>query len=122
MNYGMNSRRNSARQVRQQQRLDAGFLSEHFPEVVGIVVSMMYSQKGMLNSLPRTVNFYPGSCALFKIDCLTWGCVDGGFDLTYVITSMIKSRRETSKGEISCEGSPSPDHSTITYEITVKYA
>ncbi len=123
MNFGMNSRKNAARQERQQQRLDAGFMSKQFPEVAGIVISMMYSQKGIQkSSLSRTVNFYPGSYALFKIDCLNLDCVDGGFDLTYVITSMIRSRSATGKGELSCEGGHLADHSAIAYEVSIKYA
>jgi hypothetical protein len=119
----MNSRKNSARMEREQRKLDAGFMSARFPEVASIVISMMYNQKGIQNSLPRVVNFFPGSYALFRIDCLNKQCVDGGFDLTSVITGMIRNRKKATKGNLSCEGDGlSADHSTIDYEVAIQYA
>lgn len=123
MNTSMNSRKNAARMGRRQRKLDAGFVDAQFPEVAGIVINMIYSQRGILKSLPRVVSFSPGSSALFRIDCLHKECVDGGFDLTQVLTGMIRNRREAAKGELSCEGaSPSADHSTIAYEVAIQYA
>lgn len=122
MNHSVNSKKNSARIERQQRKLDAGFVSEQFPGVTGIVVKMTYTQRGILKSLPRVVNFFPGSYALFRIDCLNKECIDGGFDLTQVISGMIRNHRGAAKGNLSCGGnSPSADHSTITYEVSVQY-
>lgn len=125
MNNSMNSRKNAARIERQERRVEAGFVSAQFPEVAGIVISMMYNQRGIAKSLPRVVNFFPGSYALFRVDCLSRGCADGGFDLTQVITGMIRNRRETAKGELSCEGNdptPTAGHSSIVYEVAIQYA
>ncbi|MEK7332375.1 MAG: hypothetical protein AAB017_03265 [Nitrospirota bacterium] len=119
----MNSRKNVARAERLQRRVDAGFMAKQFPEVTSIVISMMYNQKGIQKSLPRTVNFFPSSYALFRVDCLSKDCADGGFDLTQVITAMVRNHREATKGELSCEGnSPSADHSAIAYEVAIQYA
>ena len=107
---------------RRQRKLDAGLVDAQFPEVSGIVINMMYNQKGIQKSLPRVVNFFPGSSAFFRIDCLNKECVDGGFDLTQVITGMVRNRKEAAKGDLSCEGDgPSADHSTIAYEVAIKY-
>jgi hypothetical protein len=123
MNHSVNSRKSAARTERLQQRVDAGFVSAHFPEVDSIVINMLYSQRGIQKSLPRIVNFFPGSYALFRIDCLNKDCFDGGFDLTEVITAMIRNRRGTAKGELSCEGNgSSTDHSAIVYEVTIQYS
>jgi len=123
MNFSMNSRKNAARIERRQRKLDAGLVDTQFPEVAGIVISMIYSQRGIQKSLPRVVNFFPGSYALFRIDCLNKECVDGGFDLTQIISGMIRNRREAAKGDLSCEGNvPSADHSTIAYEVAIQYA
>ena len=119
----MNGRKNAARIERQQQKVDAGSVSTHFPEVARIVVSMTYNQRGIAKSLPRVVNFFPGSSALFRIDCLNKECIDGGFDLTQVITGMISSRRDAAKGDLSCQGDgPSIGHSTIAYEVAIQYS
>jgi hypothetical protein len=123
MNYSINSRKTAARIARQQRKLDAGFMAAQFPEVASIVINMTYNQRGILKSLPRVVNFFPGSYALFRVDCLNKQCADGGFDLTQVITRMVRNRKEASKGDLSCEGDgPSADHSTIAYEVAIQYA
>jgi hypothetical protein len=123
MNNSINNRKNVARTERMQQRLDAGLVATHFPEVASIVISMIYSQRGLQKSLPRIVNFFPGSYALFRVGCLNKDCVDGGFDLTQVITAMVQNRKEAAKGELSCEGNgTSADHSAIVYEVAIQYA
>jgi hypothetical protein len=122
MNNSMNNKRNVARAERQQQRVDAGHMAEHYPQVGLIAITMTYSQRGIAKSLPRTVNFFPGSYALFTVSCLNKDCVDGGFDFTQIITGMIGRRRETTKGELSCEGNGlSADHSNIEYEVAIQY-
>jgi hypothetical protein len=119
----MNYRRNPRRMERAQQKLDAGVVATHFPEVASIVVSMTYNQRGILRSLPRTVNFFPSSCAFFRVDCLNKECVDGGFDLTQVITTMIGNHKKSAKGDLSCEGNgPAADHSAIVYQVAIQYA
>jgi hypothetical protein len=123
MNSSMNARKNAARLARRQRKLDAGFVDAQFPEVAGIVIRMNYSQRGIQKSLPRVINFFPGSYALFRIDCLNKECVDGGFDLTQVITEMIRNRSKAAKGDLGCEGNaPSAGHSTIAYEVAITYA
>ena len=118
----MNSRKNAARTERIQQRVEAGFMAAQFPEVASIAVNMTYNQRGIAKSLPRIVNFFPGSYALFKIDCLNKDCVGGGFDLTQIITAMITNHRKSAQGDLSCEGEgPSAGHSGIVYEVAIEY-
>jgi hypothetical protein len=117
------SRNNQARLEKNQERLDAGLMSKHFPDVVSIVISMMYKQKGITNSIHRTMNFYPGSYAFFRVNCLSKDCVDGGFDLTQTINSMIRNHSREVKGELGCDDSgPQPGHSNIVYEVGIQYA
>ena len=123
--YGRNmiSRNNQARMERNQQRLDAGFMSKHYPEVESIVISMMYSQKGIGNPISRIMNFSPGSYAFFRVDCLSSDCVDGGFDLTQTINSMIRNQSKEEKGELGCiDSGTRSDHSGITYEVAIQYS
>jgi hypothetical protein len=122
MNNSMNNRRNVARAERQQQKEDAGHMAEHYPQVAQIAITMTYNQRGIAKSLPRTVNFFPGSYALFTVSCLNKECVAGGFDFTQIITGMIGRHREATKGELNCEGSGlSADHSNIQYEVAIQY-
>ena len=118
----MISRNNQARTERNQKKLDAGVMSKHFPEVANIVISMIYKQKGMGNPISRIKNFSPGSYAFFKVECLSDDCVVGGFDMTRIITSMISTHSETSKGELGCvDDGPRPNHSAMTYEVAIQY-
>ena len=122
MNNSINSRKNAARTERLQQRLDAGFVATQFPEVASIVMNMTYTHSGE-KSILRTFNFTPNSYAFFGVTCLRQDCVDGGFDLSQVITAMIRSRRVAGKGELSCKGTDSASsHSDIVYEVAIQYA
>ncbi len=122
MKYNANSRKNAARNERLHQRVEAGSVSEHFPEVKNIVVNMIYNQVGLNKALIRTVNFFPDSYAFFRVDCVNRDCADGGFDLTRVIKTMVQKRKEAAKGELNCEGNgPSAGHSAITYEVAIQY-
>ena len=117
------SRNNQASIEKNQEKQDAGLLSKHFPEVASIVISMMYKQQGIMNPISRIMNFFPGSYAFFKIDCLSDDCVDGGFDMSRIISLMIRNHSEFSKGELGCDDSgPRPDHSNIVYKVAIQYA
>ena len=70
----------AAKAEKKQQRIDAGLLSELFPKVIEISISMVYSQTGVLEPLSRTVNFFPSSYAVFNVSCLCSECIEGGFD------------------------------------------
>ena len=119
----MFSRNNQARIERNEQRLEAGFVSRHFPGVASIVINMKYKQKGTASPISRTINFSPSSYAFFKVDCLSDDCVDGGFDLSQIINSMIRNHSNEVQGELGCDDNgPRPDHSNIVYEVAIQYA
>jgi hypothetical protein len=67
------------------------------------------------------VNFFPTSFALFRVECLSKECSEGGFDFTGIINSMIGNRKITSSGELGCKGGPAVDHSAIVYEVAIQY-
>lgn len=104
-----------------QQRREAGSVASHFPEVANIVMRMTYNQRGA-KSILRTFHFTPGSYAFFIVNCLRQDCIDGGFDLTQIITTMIRNRRMEVKGSLSCTGTDSStNHSDIVYEVAIQY-
>jgi len=114
--------RNVAREEQKRQMLAAGLMSEHFPNVQSIVVTMNYT-RGSYSSVFRTLNFYPGSPAFFKISCLGDGCEEGGLDLTYVMHRMIRSREKSSKGELRCDNRDAAIvHPNVDYEVAITYS
>jgi hypothetical protein len=118
-----NSEKNAARRERTQQRLESGLISEHFPKVSSIVIDVTNSY-GKINPITvlRTLNFWPSSYAYFNIECLSKGCLDGGFDLDQVIAMMVRRHKESREGEIVCDGNNlSSEHSNIHYKINIQY-
>lgn len=109
------------RQEMMQQKQEAGSIGSRFPEVANIVMHMTYKQTGS-KSILRTFHFTPSSSAFFILNCLRKDCVDGGFDLTQVITSMIRDRRVDTRGTLRCKGTDSStSHSDIVYEVAIHY-
>jgi hypothetical protein len=112
----------AAKAEKKQQRIDAGLLSELFPKVKEISISMIYSQTGVLAPLSRTVNFFPSSYAVFKVSCLCSDCLDGGFDFAKIMSTMVRTRKTISKGKINCKSCSAPECSDVSYTIMIKYA
>jgi hypothetical protein len=119
-----NSEKNAARKEKTQHKLESGLISEHFPRVSSIVIDVTNSY-GKINPITvlRTLNFWPDSYAYFNIECLSKGCLDGGFDLDRVITTMVRGHKDSGEGEIVCDGNNlSFDHSNIHYKINIQYS
>jgi hypothetical protein len=121
----MNNNKHTAMMERKQeimrQRREAGSVATRFPEVASIIMNMTYKQNGS-RSIPRTFHFAPNSDAFFVVNCLRQDCVDGGFDLTHVITEMVRNRRVDAKGALGCKGTDSStSHSDIVYEVAIQY-
>jgi hypothetical protein len=118
-----NSEKNAARREKSQQKLESGLISELFPKVSSIVIDVKNSY-GKINPITvlRTLNFWPNSYAYFNIECLSKGCLDGGYDLDQVITKMVRSHKDSGEGELICDGNNlSSDHSNILYKINIRY-
>lgn len=112
----------AAKAEQKQQKIDAGLVSELFPTVQEIAVSMKYNQTGVLEPLSRTVNFAPGSSAIFKASCLCSECIEGRFDFTQIITTMVGNHKTISRGKINCDSCTAPECLDVDYSITIKYA
>jgi len=108
-----------------QLKLEAGLISERFPDVSDIIVQMTYYQNAANPVLmSRTIHFWPSRHAYFNMDCMRKECLDGGFDLTPVIIQMIKHRKKLAEGKLRCAGSvtpPAADHANISYKISITY-
>ena len=83
---------------------------------------MMYSQTVVLDPLSRTINIFPSSYAVFNVNCLCPNCLDGGFDFTKIINTLVRTRKEGSKGKIGCKRCSTPEYSDVVYTVMIKYA
>lgn len=114
--------RNEVREERKRQTLAAGLMSERFPDVSSIVLTMNYG-RGTRLAVFRTLNFYPGSSAFFKISCLSEGCDHGSLDLTHSFRRMIGGRETSSKGELSCDNKDAAIvHPRVEYQVAITYS
>jgi len=104
----------------------AGLVSERLPGVSSIVFRMTYYQKTADPVLmKRTVNFFPTDYACFRMDCVREECVNGGFDLTPVVASLVKDHKKSVKGKIVCCGKSENlrfGHASISYEVSIHYS
>ncbi len=103
----------------------AGLVSDRFPSVAGMVITMTYYQGSVKSPLMvRTVNIFPSSYANFKMTCMAKGCNDGGFELIAVVEEMVKTRKKMSKGSLPCSGTDetlSSGHARIEYKAVIEY-
>ncbi len=112
-------------ELKRQDMLATGLVSDRFPEVSSIVFRMTYYQKTVDPVLMvRTVNFFPTDYASFHMDCMREECTNGGFDLSPVVAGLVKTRKKSIKGKIVCNGKNEnlrPGHASIAYEVSVQY-
>ncbi len=105
-------------------KIAAGLISDHFPGVSEIVFRLTYYQRGQHPVLMvRTLNFLPTDYAYFHMDCMREECNNGGYDLTPVVTGLVRNRKKTVKGKLCCggkNGTLAPGHASIAYEVSVK--
>jgi hypothetical protein len=102
--------------------LAAGLVSDRFPGVSSIVVTMDYS-RGTFSAVHRTMNFFPGSPAFFKISSLGDGSDEGGLDLTRFIHKMIGSHARSAKGAFNGDRKdPAIAHPNVDYEVAITYS
>jgi hypothetical protein len=103
----------------------SGRVCERLPDVSSIVLRMTYYQRTAGPVLmTRTVNFVPTDYACFHMDCTREECTNGGFDLAPVVASLVKNRKKSVKGNISCRGKSESlrfGHASIAYEVSVEY-
>ncbi len=113
------------KEINKQKKLDSGIISKCFPKVASIVLHMQYYQKTSDRVyMIRTVNFTPSSYAYFHMECLTKDCLNGGFELTPMIKSLIRKRKKSGKGKLVCNGkndSRVKGHMSVSYEVSIKY-
>jgi len=112
-------------ELKKENRIAAGLVSDRYPRVSGMVIHMTYYHRAPNPVLMvRTVNVYPSSYAYFNMECMIKGCDNGGFDLASVIADLIKNHKKSGKGKMACSGGKDtlgPGHAHISYEISIQY-
>lgn len=113
-------------QARKREMLAADLVSACFPDVKSIVVTMNYVH-GAGSPVRRTLNFFPGNPAFFKISPLGQEREGGGIDLTYLIHRMVRSRERVGTGNFTRRlEDPGTVHESrgqeVDYRVAITYA
>ena len=112
-------------ELKKQNNVAAGLVSDRFPAVSGMVIQMTYYREGVNPVLMlRTINVLPTSYAYFKMDCMIKGCDGGGFDLSTVVADMVKTHKKVKKGTMVCCGKVDTlesKHASVEYETVIQY-
>jgi hypothetical protein len=111
--------------IKKQMDEAAGLVSDRFPAVASMVITMTYYRRSVETPLMiRTVNIFPTSYANFRMTCMTKDCNDGGFELSTVIEKMVKTQTKMTKGSLLCSGNADTlprGHARIEYKAVIKY-
>ena len=112
-------------ELKRNNMLAAGLVSERFPQVSNIMFRMTYYQRTVDPVLmTRTISFLSTNYACFHLECLREECIDGGFDLAPVVAGLVKTNKKSVSGKIVCNGKNeelSHGHASIAYEVSIQY-
>ncbi|MDA8170600.1 MAG: hypothetical protein M0033_04205 [Nitrospiraceae bacterium] len=122
----INTEKNARRLELIQKKLDAGLLSEKFPEISSVTIHVIqfYGMTGPV-FMERTINMVPGSnIYLLHMPCMGEKCVNGGFDLTSKVEDLVRNNRKSGKGKMLCQvtDASGASHASISYDISIKYS
>lgn len=121
MKQNVYDRMRKAKEEHLREMRETALISACFPDVTGIVVTMRYSNR-YAPEMRRTLNFRPDSHAFFKISCLGEDCVDGGLDMTAIVTSMVGNHETLGQGALFCCNNDSESvHADMSYRISITY-
>ncbi len=100
-----------------------GFVSERYAGVSSIQFKMTYYHRSVNPVLmERTLTLSRDNYAGFRMQCLTDGCINGGFDLEPVVSALVKSGRNSTRGRIACRGKHAVHHhASLGYEVKIEY-
>ncbi len=106
-------------EARRQQELEAGLVSERFPQVKKIRLEVEFFDATGARVQRRCRDLPPDAYALFEMKC---PLDSTPLNLKPIVTRMISDRAKDRSGEVKCTGSrPGTDHSA-TYVITIEYS
>ncbi|MDA8088565.1 MAG: hypothetical protein M0Z75_17945 [Nitrospiraceae bacterium] len=122
----VNIEKNARRLELIQKRLDAGLLSERFPQIASMAIHIVqfYGVTGQV-FVERTIHMVPGNnLYLLHMTCMEGNCHNGGFDLTSKVEELVRNNRKAGKGKMLCGKADASgiSHASISYDISIKYS
>jgi hypothetical protein len=111
------------------QRQSSPAIRDVFPCVKVVRIDLTFKHPdGFGDPKPMRLMFGPEQKAFFRIDCLFWECVRGGFDLGSAVRDAVRAQATSARGEQTCQGWQDPERIgkhrcwlVARYEIQIKY-
>jgi hypothetical protein len=110
---------------------DQPVISEKYPNVKSLTIKMTYYDDSGNRQVGETQTWnvpLTTAIATFYEDCPMWECVDGGFDLTPSVDSLIRKGESHAHGKLICQGWQDEERvghfhclTEMHYEVLVEY-
>lgn len=114
--------------VKEQKRQTDTQLLNSYTNVRSVQIDMTFVTDSGVREVDRKTSVYsvPSKYAAFDVHCFRDQCIDGGFDLSDIVFSMLQSREVKKRGRLTCQGRIGPVGSftclyELHYEITVEH-
>ena len=105
-------------EARRQQEIEAGLISDRFPQVRKIRLEVEFHDSTGARVQRRCRDLLPESYALFDMKC---PLDSTPFDLHPVVAKMISGRTKKQAGQVQCQGSQSDTDHSVSYQIEIDF-
>lgn len=83
----------------------SGYIRERYPMVKAIDFDFTYEDVDQAKIIKEErFSWGPSQPAFFQFNCPLYECVNGGFNLSPTMTSLISERRTADEGTLRCQG------------------
>ena len=105
-------------ELRRQQEIEAGLVSERFPQAKKIRLEVEFHDSSGARVQRRCRDLLPEAYAIFEMKCPLDATP---FDLKPMVSKMIGDREKRKTGEVACAGSQSDTQHSTSYIIEIEY-
>jgi hypothetical protein len=106
-------------EARRLQELEAGLVSERFPQVKKIRLEVRFHDASGAQVQRRIRDLPPDAYAIFEMKCPLDATP---LDLKNVVTRMIHDKEKKKSGEVKCAGSQADTQHVAMYQIEIEYS
>jgi len=115
--------------LKHQEFIRAGYIKDWYPQVKTLTFELNYRDPdGLAQPSSETYTRGPEHSAFLKIQCPYRECINGGYDLTELISDMLNNNKLECHGKVSCQGWQDRNRigkyrclCELTYKITATY-
>lgn len=116
--------------LRWQEYNSSPVIAEKYPNVATLIIEMVLHDDSGIRVINEETRDYPVSQSktIIRLKCPNYECVQGGFDLTRVVASVIENKEQEREGRLVCQGWQDQErigkyhcYTDLVYKIAVRY-